>query len=202
MPIVTSIAPHGYLEDSVKAAPNYARTGSSELSTAKRIAISVFVCFHVIVIACWSIPLNTLIFKAVNDKTAPYTVWAGLFQTWGLFAPDPLNINLRINAEITYRDGRTTIWQFPLPQDFGYIRRSFESRMEATSHAVRDDKNSVLWPDAARYVARLNNHADNPPITVKLVSNWSPLSPPGSNQPQPWNQHLFFTYSVTPGDLQ
>lgn len=129
--------------------------------------------------------------------------WSGLYQNWALFAPNPLSVNSRLEAEVIYRDGRTSVWKFPLPQDFGYFQRYFKERYEKWGNqAVRLDQNAVLWPDAARYIARLNNDGKNPPVTVKLVRYWSQIAAPRSGEPEPWNQYVFFTYSVKPEDLQ
>jgi hypothetical protein len=64
------------------------------------------------------------------------------------------------------------------------------------------DRNSFLWPDAARHIAWLNNDSANPPVRVALIRHWSFIAPPKSNQPETWNQYTFFTYTVTPKDLQ
>ncbi len=138
----------------------------------------------------------------MNGRLAPYMYWSGLSQGWGMFAPEPLSVNSHLEAEITYRDGRASVWKFPMPQHFGYVQRYFKERDRkwATDY-VRQDANAVLWPDAARYIARRNNDPKNPAVTVKLVRYWSQIAPPKSGQPEPWNRYVFFTYTVMPGDL-
>ena len=167
----------------------------------KRLAISAFVLFHLIAITCWAIPLNTRLFSSVNNKIAPYMSFSGLSQDWALFAPDPGHINCRLEAEITYGDGSTLVWKFPLPQDFGYSY--FKERDRKWSNdSVRLDQNAVLWPDTARYIARHNNDRTSPPLSVKLVRYWSEIFPPGTRESDPWHQYVFFTYAVVPEDLR
>ena len=114
-----------------------------------------------------------------------------------LFAPNPLSLNSRTEAEITYRDGQTELWKFPRPQDFGYIKRyTMEREHKFSFDSLQNDKFVVLRPDAARYIARLNNtKTDNPPVTVTLVGYRSQIAPPGSGLPEPWKRrvllHLF-----------
>lgn len=128
--------------------------------------------------------------------------WSGLTQDWNLFAPEPSSINAYLVAQITYRDGQKKAWNFPMPQDYGYYRRYFMSRrLRWSSDNLRMDKNAVLWPDAARYVARVNNDPKNPPVTVELVRHWSLIAPPMSGQRETWSESTFFTYTVLPGDL-
>ncbi len=172
-----------------------------DLVTIKRIAITAFLLFHIVAIVTWAVPLNTLLLSSIKNRVAPYMLWSGLSQNWALFSPNPISIDSRLEAEITYGDGSMGAWKFPLPQDFDYPYFKERGRKWAND-GVRMDENSGLWPDVARYVARLNNNRNSPPVTVKLVRHWSDIAPPGSSQPEPGHQFLFFTYSVKPGDLQ
>lgn len=126
---------------------------------------------------------------------------SGLAQGWPLFAPDPRSANYRLEAEITYADGSTLIWKFPLPKDFAYPYLKERDR-KWSNDSVRLDENAVLWPDTARYIARHNNDRTNPPTSVKLVRYWSEIFPPGSHKSDPWHSYAFFTYSVVAEDLR
>ena len=169
----------------------------------KRTVISAFLLFYIVAVVSWSMPPSTLLFIDISKKLNTYMRWAGVAQFWAMFAPQPLNLNIRMEAEVTYRDGHKNIWRFPDPPSFGYFRRYFEERYRKYSaDNLREDKNAAIWPDAARYIARLNNDPGNPPVTVKLVRNWSEIAPPGSYKAEPWHQFVFFTYPVKPGDLQ
>ena len=68
---------------------------------------------------------------------------------------------------------------------------------------LRLDALAALWPDAARYIARLNKgQPSNPPVAVVLVRHWSIIQPPdSSSEIGPWNHFKFFQYAVKPGDL-
>lgn len=172
--------------------------------TMKRIAINIFIIFHLTTIFCWAVPLNTRLFAIVKPTIAPYMGWSGLAQGWNLFAPNPLSLNSRLEVEISYRDGQTGLWKFPRPQDFGYIKRyTMEREHKFSFDSLQNDSFAILRPDAARYIARLNNvKRDNPPVTVTLVGYRSQIAPPGSGLPEPWKRKVLLTYSVLPGDLQ
>lgn len=171
-------------------------------SPTKRWLISVFLLFHLFVIFVWAFPIDTRPLLKIQRAIASYMAWSGLTQGWRLFAPDPQSMNSYVTAQITYRDSQKKTWQFPMPQDYGYYRRYFKARqLEWGAISLRLDNNAVLWPDAARYVARLNNNLDNPPVTIALIRHWSYIPPPMSGQPETWSQYTFFTYSVLPGDL-
>jgi hypothetical protein len=169
----------------------------------KRIAINLFLVFHLVMIFVWSMPLNTGIVTHLRPKIASYMFWSGLAQGWNLFAPNPLNLNTRVEAEICYRDGNTGVWAFPLPQNYGYLKRyTLERQHKFGFDALINNRFALLRPDAARFIARLNNKNNNPPVTVTLISYRSQIAPPGSDLPEPWKRTVLYTYSVQAGDLQ
>ena len=170
----------------------------------KRIAINLFLVFHLATILCWSLPLNSRLITNARPVIAPYMVWSGLAQGWNLFAPNPLGLNTRAEAEIIYHDGHKEIWKFPNPQDFGYFKRYMMEREHKFSFdSLLNDSFARLRPDAARYIARMNNtNKDNPPVTIVLVGYRSQIAPPNSGLPEPWVRRELFTYSVTAGDLR
>ena len=178
-----------------------ARSGKPE--KWKLAAISAFLLFHIVVIFCWSVPLNSLLVTEIKESVRPYMHWAGLFQVWDMFSPNPLNVNTYIEAELTFRDGRTRIWKFPRMHELGYVERYFKERYRKfATERVRLDANSALWPDVARYIARLNNDPSNPPTVVRLVRYWSEITPPGgSHPPDPLHHFVFFIHFVSAGDL-
>jgi hypothetical protein len=173
-----------------------------ELAKIKAPLISSFIVFHILAIVCWSVPLNTLVFATIKNEISPYMFFSGLSQNWGMFSSPP-NANVRVEAEILYRDGERRVWRFPLPQDLTYTQRYFRERYRkfANDNLRLDDK-SALWPDAARYIARLNNDPNNSPVVVRLSREFSQIAPPGSSETAPPQHQLFFTYLIKPGDLE
>jgi hypothetical protein len=183
-----------------------APTGPTRL-TRRHALISGFILFHCVAIACYALPIDSLLVGDIKDLLRPYLSSVGLIQNWAMFAPEPLSLNVYVEAQITYRSGRTVEWMFPRPQDFGYAERYLKERQRKfVSDALRLDVYAALWPGAARYVARLNNtDPTNPPVAVKFIRHWSKILLPEPGQPhkqEPEHSYAFFTYAVTPEDLR
>jgi len=173
---------------------------------AKRLAISAFLLFHLMAAVSWSLPLNSLLNDRFRDLIRPYMLWSGLFQAWGMFAPDPITLNSYVDAELTFRDGSKQMWSFPRMNEISYVDRYFKERYRKFStEYLRMDSHSALWPDAARYIARANRNPGNPPVSVRLIRSWSEIQPPGRGgeyRSTPWKSFSFFTYQLKPGDLE
>jgi hypothetical protein len=179
------------------------QTAAPEQEPIPHGTLSAFIAFHIIAIFFWSMPLNTLLVGVVRDAVGPYFLWSGLWQGWDMFAPNPYSTNAYLEAEVVFRDGQQRVWKFPRMQDLGLVDRYFKERYRKwANERVRMDANSVLWPDAARYIARLHANPRNPPQTVRLVRYWAEVPPPGPGVSKPaYQRYVFYTYTVAPGDL-
>ena len=134
----------------------------------------------------------------------PYFLWAGLFQTWDMFAPRPWGSNSYVEAVVIYKDGSRQTWSLPRMEQLSLTERYFKERYRKFSEVLQIEENDALWPDAARRIARLNSTPSKPAKTIILIRRWSPiiLRPDGSYQPEPWDQHVLLGYGVKPEDLR
>jgi len=191
---------------SVCAPAAAAVAAGSGLSRAARIAISAFVAFNLFAIVTWCVPLNSPLVALCRNLSRPYLIFTGLFQKWDMFAPDPSKLNNYVAAVITYRSGATAQWTFPRMEELGYFEKYVKERYRKYANDnLRLDSNAPIWPDATRYIARINNRPGDPPVSVALVRYWSIVPPPGPNGEEgyaPWSHYAFFQYKVAAGDLE
>jgi hypothetical protein len=170
----------------------------------KPLAINVFVLFHILAIACWSVPLESPLLTKCRNLVGPYMLWSGLFQRWDMFAPDPLKVNSYVEARVTFGDGHSVTWSFPRMDQLGLVDRYFQERYRkyATEYLAA---NAGLWGDAARRIAWLNNQGPSRPAVVILIRRWSEIRPAGKNgesRSTPWQGAGFFVYVVPRDDLK
>jgi hypothetical protein len=177
---------------------------TAELTRGQAI-ISGFAVFQILAIVCWGLPINSLLVTRFRDSTAPLVRTIGLAQTWPMFAPNPQVIAVYLQAEIMHRGGRTTIWKFPIPSDYGAFEQYSKGRhLQWGTEAIRLDAAAPLWPDAARFIARAHDDPRDPPTGVTLVRYWAAMPPPTFARVAPpltWHREAFFTYAIQPGDL-
>lgn len=184
--------------------------GEQEASThslpqrSKYIAINVFILFHIVAVACWCMPIDGPLISSCRNLVRPYFLWAGLFQSWDMFAPVPKRANTYIEATLVYRDGSTKTWTFPRMEQLPLRETLFKERYRKFAENLQADEFDELLPDAARHIARLNSTPAKPVKTVILVQNASFNVPraDGAYVPEPWQSHVLLGYGVRPEDLR
>lgn len=134
----------------------------------------------------------------------PYFLWAGLFQSWDMFAPVPKGVNVYLEAELRYKDGSRKTWTFPRLEKMSLTEKLFKERYRKFADNLQRDELDDLLPEAARYIARLNSNPGNPVKTVILIKRYSLIVPraDGAYVPEPWQLHILLGYGVRPEDLK
>ncbi len=173
------------------------------LGIARKIAINAFLIFHILAITCWCLPINSALILECREFVRPYFLWTGLFQSWDMFAPNPKSMNSYLEALIIYKDRSTEIWTFPRVQLLDLTERYYRERYRKFEENVTENEHAGLWPDTARYVARLHRNGSTPPATVMLLVRWSNIvqRDDGTFERTPWDAHVFYSYTVKPEDL-
>lgn len=173
------------------------------LGIARKIAINAFLIFHILAITCWCLPINSALILECREFVRPYFLWTGLFQSWDMFAPNPKSMNSYLEALIIYKDRSTEIWTFPRVQLLDLTERYYRERYRKFEENVTENDHAGLWPDTARYVARLHRNGSAPPVTVMLLVRWSNIvqRDDGTFERTPWDAHVFYSYTVKPEDL-
>jgi hypothetical protein len=174
------------------------------LQSIKRVALNAFIIFHLIAIVCWSVPINNPVIHFVKESVRPYFLWTGLFQSWDMFGPDPKSVNSYLEAVVIYDDGTSQLWSFPRMELLSYSDRYFKERYRKYEENLQNNDFADLWPDAARYIARINSNSAHRVQKVLLVVRWSDIIPRSDNSYDrgPWDVNVFYTYIVKPEDLQ
>lgn len=177
---------------------------------AFRILLNAIIIFHLTAIVSWSFPIDSPLRTKIVRRIKPYMLWTGLWQSWDMFAPNPLQINAHLEALVTFRDGTQRVWPFPRMEKLSYLERYTKERYRKwSSDYVRSDAYSSIWADTARYIARNHYNPLNPPSEVTLKRYWMEIPPPApSSIHQSWSKeyahnhsYSFYTYRAREDDF-
>jgi hypothetical protein len=176
----------------------------SLVQRAKQVAVNLFIVFHLVAIACWCVPIDSPLIPLCRNLIRPYFLWAGLFQSWDMFAPVPKGANTYIEATLLYRDHSERTWTFPRMEQLGFEEKLFKERYRKFAESLQQDELDDLLPDAARYIARLNSSPGNSVKTVILIKRGSFIvpRPDGSYVSEPLEPRILLGYGVRPEDLK
>jgi hypothetical protein len=153
--------------------------------TARRLAISAFVIFHIWGLMLWTMP-NCAIKERFQPPYRYYMLPLGLWQWWAIFAPDPLLSTLTLDAEVVDSKGMRHVYEFPRVGDLPwwqkiprYRRPKFTANMSSQEYAKHREFTS-------RHVVReLGLGADAFPVWVSLYHTIKDAPPPGTGAADP-----------------
>ena len=173
-----------------------------------RLLLSAFILFHIVATLLWVMPRSEL-HNRVRSLTWNYVSHVGLWQHWGMFAPQPSNLNAYLSAVITYQDGSQQEWTWPRMAELDLVAKYPKERYRKFAEYARMDTFAFMWPSLAHYAAEVNaGDPANPPVQVQLWRHWWFVPPPPENgdishdPPHEWNHYQFFDLPITGAEVQ
>ncbi len=164
----------------------------------KRWVLNAFIVTHIFAILVWSLPTEMKFKVPVNLFFEPYFSLTGLWQGWDMFAPNPRNLQIRMDVKVTFRDQSEKVWDFPRMETLGFYERFQKERFRKWAHDnVRLDTSSRLWPATADYIARQFEDKKNPVVHMEFRRHWIELKlseterEPSSTE---WSHFTFYTW--------
>lgn len=163
----------------------------------KRMVINLWLVAHLVMIYSWAVPGESQLKKEINGFFERYVLYFGVWQSWDMFAPNPRDIKITMDAEIKYKDGSQKIWEFPRMDKMGFFEKFRKERYRKWAFDnVRVDQHSGLWLPTVRYIARSIDDPNRPLKSIALRRRWRQIVVPedrGLAQEPPWNESVFFT---------
>ena len=139
--------------------------------------IFAFLLWHFSGIVLWDCPACPLRDQLIKPFIG-YLNFFGLWQGWSVFEK-PRLYNGYLTAVVQFQDGSRRTWEFPRMEKLGLVEKMFKERYRRWANdCVSDVNDSYLWPDAARYIARLYRRPENPPVSVSIIRHWAWILPP------------------------
>ncbi len=139
-------------------------------------AANVFIAFYLFVVVAWTSPQGSPLRRLVRPFVK-FVRWSGLWHSWEMFAPDPLSATRYLLAEITLRDGDTLLWHAPSVDDQPAWRAFRQMRHTKYQSTVFRKDHAFLRGPLVHYLLRKYDFADNPPVAVRLLCAYRPVSP-------------------------
>jgi hypothetical protein len=147
--------------------------------TATKLGISAFLVLHLTATVAWNLPSSPLkqwLFPVLR----PYMLPLGLWQSWWMFAPDPMGTTAVLEAEVIDAQGMRHLFEFPRVADLPLWQKVPRFRHPKFTCNLLIDEYSPLRATAARHAVRqLKISHTSFPVHVSLYCRMKPPPPPG-----------------------
>jgi hypothetical protein len=146
---------------------------------ARRLLISAYVVFHLGATVIWILPPCALKQRTMAPASY-YMVPLGLWQCWSMFAPDPVNDTIMLDADVIDAKGLRYTFSFPRLESYTLWQGVTRFRFSKFTANLASDEFELVRKYAARHVVRQLKLAPEAfPLDVHLVYQLRKTPPPG-----------------------
>lgn len=139
---------------------------------------------------------NDVVMKE-ESPTKYYLFSTGFWQYWNMFSPNPANVDVYMDALVTYEDGTQMVFEYPVMQKLNVFERYFKERYRKFVENVHLDKYAYKWPSVAQAIAYQSYKGDgNFPMAVTLRRHFKTVNGPGEYTDPEYKEYAFFSYMV------
>ena len=136
--------------------------------TVKRVAVSAFLIVHLAAVILWNLPPCPLKLRCATP-CAYYLMPLGLWQHWGMFAPDPVRDTATLEALVVDARGLLHEFAFPATHAMSPWRAALHYRMaKMETNAGPEDLRATREMIARHVVRSLDLPAADFPVDVQL----------------------------------
>lgn len=148
--------------------------------TARKLAVTVFVAAHLTALVIWNLPAKVMLRERLVPILNWYMLPTGLWQDWGMFAPDPGKNSLALEAVSLDRHGVLRTYSFPKLTGLSVPAASWRFRHAKYLSVIGLENSAANREFAARTVLRRQGiPGESYPVDVQLLYRVRPTPPPG-----------------------
>lgn len=175
------------------------------MSTWKKLLIGLFLGINFLSMARTFMPLDNQFISSIYRPVDHYLSFFSIYQSWNMFSPNPARVDSHITAEVEFDDGSSDIYYFPDSKNLSLKEKyAFGERYRVLLETARQDSNSFLWKDLAKFALRKlrTTNYDKIPLKVHLYRHWSEIPSmetkfiPRTTRIETDKSHKFFTHEV------
>ena len=112
-----------------------------------------FIIIVLLFIWCWDYPPDHPAKRFIAKFSAPF-VYMGFWHGWAMFAPEPIHVNRRLRAVLTFADGVTENWSPLGPEHSGKLINMLYARSFKYEHSLLSPRVGYLYPPLCDFLAR------------------------------------------------
>lgn len=123
-----------------------------------------------------------------------YTETLGFWQYWDMFAPNPAQEDVWIDAVVEFADGSEKVESYPRMAEMPLTRKFLYERYRKYRERITDTQYSWKWPHTANwFAAKAWTDESNPPVRVTLRWHSYRVPPPPAKPDYTYSSNAFYT---------
>lgn len=126
-----------------------------------------------------------------------YLIPTGMWQYWDMFAPNPSNLDVWVDATVEYQDGTRVVHTYPRVANVSIPLKYVMERYRKFLERAHSEDFEFLWPAFAQRIA-FEEFRDpkNPPVHVTLRRHFRTINPPDEPSPEEYTVYAYYEHSV------
>lgn len=126
------------------------------LHQIKKTIILTFFTLNVGIMVVDGLPDQSKLGESFMKAVQPYQALTMLYQPWAMFAPNPMNTNAFIEADLTFEDGSAGTWKMPRPLLITGPRKVLTADRYRLlgQETLLPNQNEAVWFDVSRFITR------------------------------------------------
>jgi hypothetical protein len=132
-----------------------------------------------------------------------YLQYTGFWQYWDMFAPNPANTDLWLDAVVVYEDGTEKRMRYPRMYELNLGEKYVMERFRKFTERVNGDTFDYKWAQFAQRMAYLAwTEKDNPPVRVELRRHFKEYPVAFQANESDYTQVTFYRHVVNRSELE
>lgn len=170
----------------------------------KKTIIIIFFSLNVGIMIVGALPDRSAIGAQFINLVSRYQAWTMLYQPWSMFAPNPMNTNAYVNAEIQFNDGTIEEWPLLRQRLLKNPRRVLvgDRYRIFSQKTLVPNRNELVWFDISKYIAHqvAQRESEGKKRSIKqiLFKRYSNVIKPPPEAPLIPHGTLSTSYNVEP----
>lgn len=145
--------------------------------------------------------LNT--FRQTSWLVPYYTESLGFWQYWDMFAPNPAQEDIWVDAVVEFADGSQSTVMYPRMQEMDLAEKFVSERYRKYRERLSGGEYAWKWPHTAHwFAAKAWKNPENPPVRVTLRRHFYTVPKPPAKTNFEYSTYAFYSAAIDQYQMQ
>ena len=130
--------------------------------------VDLFILLMLLFLWCWDYPLDHPCRFLIHLPGLPLA-WIGLWHGWAMFAPEPIHINRRLRAILTFENGSQQVWSPLSPSPSTKLLNALYARSFKFEYSMFSFSMQAMYQPLCEFLIRQATESGRSVRSVELI---------------------------------